>query len=133
MKKQGRAKKIPMVMKPKITLKVAKAVDNESAFFSKASLGRSDCEWKPEEDAIYVEFGPSAYHDSSNGNESSATSEDGNSCSSSSSSSSSTSSSGVEVLPQKKFFPGNGTKRPITTTRQSAKERYTVKTPGQKK
>ena len=33
-----------MVMKPKITLKVAKAVDNESASFSEASLGRSDWE-----------------------------------------------------------------------------------------
>ena len=29
-KKTGRAKKIPMVMKPKITLKVAKASDNQS-------------------------------------------------------------------------------------------------------
>ena len=116
-----------MVMKPKITLKVAKAVDNETASFSEASLGRSDWEWKPEEDASSVESGSSAEHDSSNGNESSATSEDGNS-SSSSSSSSSTSSSGVEVLPQKTAVPGKGTKRPITTTKQSAKKRCTVKT-----
>ena len=36
-----------MSMKPKITLKVAKAVDNEGASFSEASLGRSDGEWKP--------------------------------------------------------------------------------------
>ena len=68
-KKRGRAKKIPMVMKPKITLKVAKAVDNESASFSEASLGRSDWEWKPEEDASSVESGSSADHDSSSGNE----------------------------------------------------------------
>ena len=40
-KKKGRAKKVPMVKKPKITLKVAKAVDNESASFSEASLGHS--------------------------------------------------------------------------------------------
>ena len=55
-KKKGRAKKIPMVMKPKITLKVAKVADNESASFSEASLGRSDWEWKPEEDASSVVF-----------------------------------------------------------------------------
>ena len=73
-KKRGQAKKIPMVMKPKITLKVAKVVDNESASFSEASLGRSDWEWKPEEDASSVESGSSVEHDSSNGNESSATS-----------------------------------------------------------
>ena len=64
-KKRGEPKKIPMVMKPKITLKVAKAVDNESASFSEASLGRSDWEWKPEEDASSVESGSSADHDSS--------------------------------------------------------------------
>ena len=132
-KKKGRAKKIPMVMKPKITLKVAKAVDNKSASFSEASLGRPDWEWKLEEDASSVESGSSADNDSSNGNESCATSEDGNSSSSSSSSSSSTSSSGVEVLPQKKVVPGKGTKRPITATKQSAKKRCTVKTPGRKK
>ena len=86
-------------MKPKITLKVAKAVDNESTSFSESFLGRSDWEWKPEEDATSVESGSSADHDSSSGNESSTTSEDGNSSSSSSSSSSSTSSSGLEVLP----------------------------------
>ena len=50
-KKRGRAKKIPMLMKPKMTLKVAHAVDNEGASFSEASLGRSNWEWKLEEDA----------------------------------------------------------------------------------
>ena len=60
-----------MVMKPKITLKVAKAVENESASFSEASLGRSDWEWKQEEDASFVECGSSADHHSSSGNESS--------------------------------------------------------------
>ena len=98
-KRKGRAKKIPMVMKPKITLKVEKAVDSESASFSEASLGRSDWEWKPEEAASSVEYGSSADHDSSIRNESPATFEDGSSSSSSSSCSSSTSSSGVEVLP----------------------------------
>ena len=132
-KKKGRAKKIPMVMKPQITLKVAKVGDNESASFSEASLCRSDWDWKPEEDASSVESVSSADHDSSSGNESSATSEDGNRSSSSSSSSSSTSSSGVEVLPQKKAVPGKGTKRPITTTKQSAKKRCTVRTSGRKK
>ena len=122
-----------MVMRPKITMKVAKAVNNESASFFEASLGYSDWEWKPEEDASSVESGSSAGHDSSNGNQSSATSEDGNSSSSSSSSSSSTSSSGVEVLPQKKAVPSKGTKRPITTPKQSAKKRHTVKTSGRKK
>ena len=126
--KKGRGKKIPMVMKPKITLKVAKPVDNESASFSEASVGRSDWEWKPEEDASFVESRSSAHHHSSNGNESAATSEDGNSFSSSSCSSSSTSSSGVEVLPQKKAMPGKGTKRPITSPNESAKKRCTVKT-----
>ena len=43
-KKKGRAKKIPMVMKPKITLKVAQVVDNEGAPFFEAPLGRSDWE-----------------------------------------------------------------------------------------
>ena len=33
-----------MVMKPKITLKVAQAIDNEGASFSEASLGRSDAQ-----------------------------------------------------------------------------------------
>ena len=122
-----------MVMKPKITLKVAKGFNNESASFSEASLPRSDWEWKPEEDASSVESGSSADHDSSSGNESSATSGDGNSSSSSSSSSSSTPSSGVEVLPQKKAVPGKGTKRPITTPKQSAKKRCTVKTSRRKK
>ena len=132
-KKGGRAKKIPMVMKPKITLKVAKAVDNKSASFSEASLGRSDREWKPKDHASSVEFGSSADHDSSSGDESSATFEDGNSSSSPSSSSSSTSSSGVEVVPQTKVVPGKGTKRPITTPKQSAKKRCTVKTSRRKK
>ena len=111
-----------MVMKLNITLKVAKGVDNESATFSEASLGRSVWEWKPEEDASSVEFGSSTDHDTSSSNESSATSEDGNSSSSSSSSSSSTSSSSVEVVPQKKAVPRKGTKRPVTTTKQSAKK-----------
>ena len=122
-----------MVMKPKITLKVAKVVDNESASFSKPSLGRSDWEWKPEEDASSVESGSSAYHDSPSGNESSPSSEDGNSSSSSSSSSSSTSSSRVEVLPKKKAVPSKGTKRPINTPKQSAKKSCTRKTSGRKK
>ena len=117
-----------MVMKPKITL--AQAVDNEGASFSEASLGRSDCEWKPEEDASSAESGSSADHDSSSGNKSSASSEDGNG---SSSSSSSSSSSWVEVLPKRKAVPGKGTKRPITTPKQSAKKRHTVKTSGQMK
>ena len=111
-----------MVMKPKITLTVAHAVDNEGASFSEASLGRSDWEWKPEEDASFAESGSSADHDSSSHNESSASSEEGNSSSSSSSSSSSTSSSGMEVVPKKKAMPGKGTKRPITTPKQSAKK-----------
>ena len=34
-----------MVMKPKITLKVAKALDNESASLCEASLGRFVWEW----------------------------------------------------------------------------------------
>ena len=131
--KKGASQKIPMVMKPKITLKVAKAVDNESASFSEASLGRSDWEWKSEEDASFVESGSSVDHDSYSGNESSATSKDGKSSSSSSSFSSCTSSSGVEVLPQKKVLPGKGTKGPITTTKQSAKKRCMVKTSGWKK
>ena len=96
-------------MTPKITLKVARAVDNEGAFFSQASLGRSDWEWRPEEDPSSAESASSADHDSSSGNESSASSEDGKSSISSSSSSSSTSSSGVEVLPKKKAVPGKGT------------------------
>ena len=82
-KKKGRAKKVPMVMKPKITLKVPKAADNESASFSEASLGRSDWEWKPEEGASSVESPSSADDDSTGGNESYATYEDGNSSSSS--------------------------------------------------
>ena len=107
-------------MEPKITFKVAHAVDNEGASFPEASLGRSDGEWKPEEDASFAESGSSVDHDSSSGNESSASSEDGNSSSSSSSSFSSTSSSRVEVLPKKKAVPGKGTKWPITTPKQSA-------------
>ena len=79
-----------------------------------------------------MESGSSADHDSSNGNESSASSEDVNGSSSSSSSSSSTSSSRVEFLPKKKAVP-KGTKRPITTRKQSAKKRCTVKTSRRKK
>ena len=127
-----------MLMKPKITLKVAQAVDNEGASFSEASLGRSDWEWKPEEDASSAESGSSASgssadQDASIGNESSASSEDDISPYYSSSSSSSTFSSGPEVLPKKKAVPGKGTKRPITTPKQSAKTRRAVKTSGRKK
>ena len=80
-----------------------------------------------------MESGSSADHDLSSGNESSASSEDGNNSSSSSSSSSSTSSSGMEVLPKKKAVRGKGTKRPITTPKQSARKRCTVKTSREKK
>ena len=132
-KKEQRDNKIFMVMKPKITLKVAKAVDNESASSSKWCLGRSDWQWKPEGDATSVESRSSADHYSSSGNKSSAISEDGNRSSSSSSSSSCTSSSGVEVLLQKKAVPGKCTKRPITTMKQSAKKRCMVKASGRKK
>ena len=41
-KKKGRAKKISMVMKPKITLKAARPLDNEGASFSEACVGRSN-------------------------------------------------------------------------------------------
>ena len=121
-----------MLMKPKITLKVAQAVDNEGASSSEPSLGRLDWEWKLVEDASTVQSGSSADQDSSSGNESSASSRDGNSSSSSSSSSSSTFSSGVEVA-QKKVVPGKDTKRPITTPKQSAPKQHTVKTSGCKK
>ena len=131
--KKGRAKKVPMVMKAKIFLTVAKAVDNEGASFAEGFTGHSNWEWKPEEDAISVESGSSADHDSSSSNESPASSADGNSSSSPSSSSSSTSSSGVEVLPKTKAMPGKGTKRPITTPKQSAKKRCPVTTSGWKK
>ena len=60
--------KIPVVMKPNITLKVAQAVRNEGASFSAASLGRSHWEWQLEVDASSAECGSSANHDSSTGN-----------------------------------------------------------------
>ena len=132
-RKKGASQKNPHGDEAQDHLKVAKAIDNESASFCEASLGRYDWEWKPEEDASVVESGSSAGNDSSSGNKSSASSEDGNSSCSSSYSSSSTSSSGAEVLPQKKVVPSKGTKRPITTTKQSAKKRCTAKTSGQKK
>ena len=110
--------------KPK-TLKVAQAVENEGASFSKASRGRLDWQWKPEEDAGFAESGSLAYQYSASGNESS---EDRKRSSSSPFPSSSTSSSGVEVPLKKKVLPGKGTKRPITTLKQSAKKRCTVKT-----
>ena len=88
MKKRGQAKKIPMLMKPNITLEVAQAVGNDGASFFEASLGRSDWEWKPEEDASSAESGSSADQNSSSGNESSASSKDGSLSSSSFSSSS---------------------------------------------
>ena len=47
-KKKERAKKLPVVMKPKITLKVAQAVDSKATSYCEASLGRSHWEWKPE-------------------------------------------------------------------------------------
>ena len=130
-KKGGQAKKISMLMKPKITLKVAKAVDNEGASFSEASLGRLVWELKPEEDASSTHQGLQhiRIQDSSDGNESSASSEDGNSTSSSSSSSSSPSSSGVEVHPKKKAVP----KQPIITPKHNAKKQRTVKMSGLKK
>ena len=108
-KKKERAKKIPTVMKPKITLKVAQAVDSEATSYSEASLGHSDWEWKLEEDAS------SAADSSSSGSETSASSKDANTSSSSSSASSSSSSSGLEVLPKKKAVKAKGTKRPTTT------------------
>ena len=57
--KKGRAKKIPVLMKPKITLKVAHAVDSEASYIE-ASLGHLDWEWKPEEDASSAESGCAA-------------------------------------------------------------------------
>ena len=131
--KKGQAKEVPVLMKPKITLKVAHAVGSEGASSIEASLGRSDWEWKPEEDASFAESRSAADPDSSSGNKSSACSEDANSSSSSSSSSSSTSSSGVEVLPKRKAVNAKGTKQPITTPMHRAKKRYTVKTSGRKK
>ena len=97
--KTGRARKIPMLMKPKITLKVAHAVDNEGASFFEASLGCLDWEWDPQEDATSAKSRSTTDQDSSSGNESSESSDDANSSLSYSSSFSSTSSSGVEVLP----------------------------------
>ena len=134
MRKKGAIqKKIPLLTNPRIILKVAQAVDNEGASSSEASLACSDWEWKPEEHASSAGFGSSRDQDSTNGNESSACSEDGDSSSSSSPSSSSTSSSGMEVLPEKKAAPCKGTKRPITTPKQSAKKRHMVKMLGCKK
>ena len=63
-KKKERAKRIPVVMKPKITLKVAHAVDSQATSYSEASLSRSDWEWKPKEDSSSAESGC----DSSSGN-----------------------------------------------------------------
>ena len=88
-KKKERVKKIPVVMKPKILLKVAQAVDSEAMSYSEASLGRSDWELKPEEDASSAESGFAAHHDLSSGNESLASSKDANTSSSSSPASSS--------------------------------------------
>ena len=124
-KKKERAKKIHVVMKPKITLKVVQAVDSEGTSYSNASLGRSDWEWKPKEDASSAESGSAADPDASRSKENSASSEDANTSSSFSSASSSSSSSGVEVLPKKKVMKAKGTKRPITTPMLSAKKRCT--------
>ena len=69
-----------MLMKSKINLKV---VDNEGAFLSEASLGRSDWECKPEEDSSSAASRSLADHHSSNGSDSFASFEDGNTSSSS--------------------------------------------------
>ena len=122
-KTKERAKKIPVVIKGKITLKVVEAVDGEATSYSEASLGRSDGEWKLEEDASYTK--PRSATDSylSSGSESAASSKDANTSPSSSSASSSSSSSGVEVLPKKKALKAKGTKRPTTTAMLNAKKR----------
>ena len=124
-KKKG-AKKLPGLMRPKITLKGAQAVDNGGASYSEASLGPRDWEWRPEEDASSTESGSAADLDSSSGDESSASLEDGNS-------SLSSSSSGVELFPKREAVKAKGTKRSITTPMHNAKTQYTVKTPGRKK
>ena len=103
--KKEQAQKIPLVMKPEIILKVAHAVDSEGTSYFEASLGRSDWEWKAEEDASSAESWSAADPDSSSGNESSASSEDANTSSSSSSASSFSSSS-----PQKEGNEGQGHK-----------------------
>ena len=77
-KKRSVPKKVPAVMKPKISLKVAQAVDSKATSYSEASLGRSDWEWKPEEDASSA-----ADSDLSSGSETSACSKDANTSSSS--------------------------------------------------
>ena len=74
-KTKERAKKILVVMKPKITLRVAKAVDSEGTFYSEDSLGRSDWEWKLEEDASSAESGSAADPYLSSSKTSSASSE----------------------------------------------------------
>ena len=56
--------------KPKITLKVAQWVDSKGASYTEALLGRSDRQWKLEEDASSAELGSAADPDSSNSNES---------------------------------------------------------------
>ena len=63
-------------MKPKITLKVAQAVDRQATSYSEALLGRSNWEWKPEEDAISAESRSAANCVSSSGSESSSSSKD---------------------------------------------------------
>ena len=55
MRKKGASQKnIPVLMKPKITSKVAQVVDDEGASFFEAPLGCSDWEWKPQEDDSFA-------------------------------------------------------------------------------
>ena len=55
-KKKVRGKKIPSVLRPSITLKVAQAAGSnttsEVTSFSEASMGCSDAEWKPEDSEL---------------------------------------------------------------------------------
>ena len=117
---KGQARKLVILLKSKITLKVAQAVSSKATSYSEASLGRLDWEWKLEEDASSAESRFADLDCLSSGNESSASSKDANSPSSSSSSSSS--SAGVEVFPKRKAVNAKGTKRPITTPMRSAKK-----------
>ena len=130
--KKVRGKKIPSVLRPSITLKVAQVAGSnttcEVTSFSEASMGRSDAEWKLEDSELSTDNSDTSDTSSSDVDSDYA----GTSSSSTATSSDSSSFAGVEVVGKKKTVPKNkarmpASKRPLPSPKVGVKRQRTAK------